>query len=244
MPNVPNQMMNRMQVTQGTLDQPLITALDFSVCGAVQCFPSLILDTHCPAHLHLVLSLLSHSYYSSVRVLLMSWLVWLGVLGTGWTLQLQARGPPWPGVGNTSVMCLCTLWLSVCLLLWLSMCLLYCLTGMNQFNSMPMQNVQISQAPMAARAASPMSHAQQINMSSVPPVSISHTCSSNHHIFFMSFLWPLLHMYLTVLLHDFEVSIKFQLEVLWVARYRASMVGTCLSGTSHWCSIRLGSVEF
>ena len=43
--------------------------------------------------------------------------------------------------------------------------------GMNQFNSMAMQNVQMTQAPMAARAASPMNHPQQINISSVPPVS-------------------------------------------------------------------------
>lgn len=35
---------------------------------------------------------------------------------------------------------------------------------------MSMQNVQMSQAPIATRAASPMSHAQQINMSSVPQV--------------------------------------------------------------------------
>ncbi|XP_049329239.1 CREB-binding protein isoform X2 [Astyanax mexicanus] len=47
--------------------------------------------------------------------------------------------------------------------------------GMNQFNTMPMQNVQMSQTPMAARAASPMSHPQQINMGSVPQMGMSPT---------------------------------------------------------------------
>ncbi|XP_066511309.1 CREB-binding protein-like [Hoplias malabaricus] len=47
--------------------------------------------------------------------------------------------------------------------------------GMNQFNPMPMQNVPMSQAPMVARAASPMSHAQQMNMSSVPQMGVSPT---------------------------------------------------------------------
>nr|XP_029505261.1 CREB-binding protein-like [Oncorhynchus nerka] len=39
--------------------------------------------------------------------------------------------------------------------------------GINQFNPMAMQNVQMSQG---ARAASPMNHSQQMNMSSVPAV--------------------------------------------------------------------------
>lgn len=49
--------------------------------------------------------------------------------------------------------------------------------GINQFNAMSMQNVQMSQTQMAARAASPMSHTPQMNMSSVPQVAIfsSHT---------------------------------------------------------------------
>ncbi|XP_063054379.1 histone lysine acetyltransferase CREBBP [Engraulis encrasicolus] len=40
--------------------------------------------------------------------------------------------------------------------------------GMNQFNSMPMQNVQLTPAPIAARAASPMNHPPQMNINSVP----------------------------------------------------------------------------
>lgn len=43
-------------------------------------------------------------------------------------------------------------------------------TGINQFNPMAMQNAQMSQAPMGARAPSPMNHPQQMNMSSVPAV--------------------------------------------------------------------------
>lgn len=43
-------------------------------------------------------------------------------------------------------------------------------TGINQFNPMTMQNAQMSQAPMGARAPSPMNHPQQMNMSSVPAV--------------------------------------------------------------------------
>lgn len=43
-------------------------------------------------------------------------------------------------------------------------------TGINQFNPMAMQNAQMSQAPMGARAPSPMNHPQQMNMSSVPTV--------------------------------------------------------------------------
>lgn len=45
-------------------------------------------------------------------------------------------------------------------------------TGINQFNPMAMQNAQMSQAPMGARAPSPMNHPQQMNMSSVPSVSL------------------------------------------------------------------------
>ncbi|XP_029914893.1 CREB binding protein b isoform X4 [Myripristis murdjan] len=45
--------------------------------------------------------------------------------------------------------------------------------GINQFNPMAMQNVQMSQAPMGARAASPMNHPQQMNMSSVPAMGMS-----------------------------------------------------------------------
>ena len=41
---------------------------------------------------------------------------------------------------------------------------------MNQFNHMALPNAQMSQAPMGARAASPMNHPQQMNMSSVPAV--------------------------------------------------------------------------
>ncbi|XP_010786455.1 CREB-binding protein [Notothenia coriiceps] len=40
--------------------------------------------------------------------------------------------------------------------------------GINQFNPMAMQNAQMSQATMGARAPSPMNHPQQMNMSSVP----------------------------------------------------------------------------
>ncbi|KAG9340446.1 hypothetical protein JZ751_021559 [Albula glossodonta] len=45
--------------------------------------------------------------------------------------------------------------------------------GMNQFNPMAMQNVQMSQAPMGTRAASPMNHPVQMNMSPVPPMGMS-----------------------------------------------------------------------
>ena len=46
---------------------------------------------------------------------------------------------------------------------------------MNQFNPMAMaQNVQMAQAPMGPRAASPMNHPQQMNMGSVPSVSTPH----------------------------------------------------------------------
>lgn len=43
-------------------------------------------------------------------------------------------------------------------------------TGINQFNHMALPNAQITPAPMGARAASPMNHPQQINLSSVPAV--------------------------------------------------------------------------
>ncbi|XP_044047240.1 histone lysine acetyltransferase CREBBP isoform X6 [Siniperca chuatsi] len=45
--------------------------------------------------------------------------------------------------------------------------------GINQFNHMTLPNAQISQAPMGARAASPMNHPQQMNMSSVPAMGMS-----------------------------------------------------------------------
>ncbi|KAG5854169.1 hypothetical protein ANANG_G00034770 [Anguilla anguilla] len=45
--------------------------------------------------------------------------------------------------------------------------------GINQFSSMPMQNVQMSQASMGTRAASPMNHPVQINMGSVPAMGMS-----------------------------------------------------------------------
>ncbi|XP_034712651.1 CREB-binding protein isoform X3 [Etheostoma cragini] len=45
--------------------------------------------------------------------------------------------------------------------------------GINQFNHMALPNAQISQTPMGARAASPMNHQQQINMSSVPAMGMS-----------------------------------------------------------------------
>ncbi|KAF3846355.1 hypothetical protein F7725_003433 [Dissostichus mawsoni] len=45
--------------------------------------------------------------------------------------------------------------------------------GINQFNPMAMQNAQMSQATMGARAPSPMNHPQQMNMSSVPTMGMS-----------------------------------------------------------------------
>ncbi|XP_054865968.1 CREB-binding protein isoform X4 [Amphiprion ocellaris] len=45
--------------------------------------------------------------------------------------------------------------------------------GINQFNHMALPNAQMSQAPMGARAASPMNHPQQMNMSSVPAMGMS-----------------------------------------------------------------------
>ncbi|KAM6904880.1 CREB binding protein b isoform 2-T2 [Xenentodon cancila] len=45
--------------------------------------------------------------------------------------------------------------------------------AINQFNSIAMQNAQMSQAPMGPRAPSPMSHQQQMNMSSVQPRGMS-----------------------------------------------------------------------
>ncbi|KAM6942282.1 CREB-binding protein isoform 1-T1 [Lycodopsis pacificus] len=45
--------------------------------------------------------------------------------------------------------------------------------GINQFNHMALPNAQISQTPMGARAASPMNHPQQMNMSSVPAMGMS-----------------------------------------------------------------------
>ncbi|XP_077426453.1 histone lysine acetyltransferase CREBBP isoform X2 [Vanacampus margaritifer] len=45
--------------------------------------------------------------------------------------------------------------------------------GINQFNHMALPNAQMSQPTMGARAASPMNHPQQMNMSSVPAVGMS-----------------------------------------------------------------------
>ncbi|TNN63110.1 CREB-binding protein [Liparis tanakae] len=45
--------------------------------------------------------------------------------------------------------------------------------GINQFNHMALPNAQIPQTPMGARAASPMNHPQQMNMSSVPAMGLS-----------------------------------------------------------------------
>nr|XP_061778723.1 CREB-binding protein isoform X2 [Nerophis lumbriciformis] len=45
--------------------------------------------------------------------------------------------------------------------------------GINQFNHMALPNAQMSQATMGTRAASPMAHPQQMNMSSVPAVGLS-----------------------------------------------------------------------
>uniref|UniRef100_H3D9B5 histone acetyltransferase n=1 Tax=Tetraodon nigroviridis TaxID=99883 RepID=H3D9B5_TETNG len=45
--------------------------------------------------------------------------------------------------------------------------------GMNQFNHMALSNAQISQAPLGARAASPMNHPQQMNLSAVPAMGMS-----------------------------------------------------------------------
>ncbi|XP_068192840.1 CREB binding protein b isoform X2 [Antennarius striatus] len=45
--------------------------------------------------------------------------------------------------------------------------------GINQFNTMAMQNAQMSQAPMGTRASSPMNHPQQMNMSAVPAMGMS-----------------------------------------------------------------------
>uniref|UniRef100_A0A3Q3B571 histone acetyltransferase n=1 Tax=Kryptolebias marmoratus TaxID=37003 RepID=A0A3Q3B571_KRYMA len=46
-------------------------------------------------------------------------------------------------------------------------------TGINQFNPIAMQNAQMPQAPMGARAPSPMSHPPQINMNPVPTMGMS-----------------------------------------------------------------------
>ncbi|XP_062840923.1 CREB binding protein b isoform X2 [Trichomycterus rosablanca] len=45
--------------------------------------------------------------------------------------------------------------------------------GLNQFNAMAMQNVQISQSPVGSRAPSPMNHPAQMNMGSVNTVGMS-----------------------------------------------------------------------
>ncbi|XP_056442784.1 histone lysine acetyltransferase CREBBP isoform X3 [Gadus chalcogrammus] len=45
--------------------------------------------------------------------------------------------------------------------------------GINQFNTMALPNVPMSQAPMGQRAASPMNHPQQSTMSSVPAMAMS-----------------------------------------------------------------------
>nr|XP_057905325.1 CREB binding protein b isoform X2 [Doryrhamphus excisus] len=45
--------------------------------------------------------------------------------------------------------------------------------GINQYNPMAMQNAQMSQTPLGARAPSPMNHPQQMNMNSVPAMGMS-----------------------------------------------------------------------
>ncbi|XP_047215364.1 CREB-binding protein-like [Girardinichthys multiradiatus] len=45
--------------------------------------------------------------------------------------------------------------------------------GISQFNPMAMQNAQMPQAPLGARAPSPMSNPQQMNMNSVPVMGMS-----------------------------------------------------------------------
>ncbi|MCJ8739495.1 hypothetical protein PDJAM_G00047830 [Pangasius djambal] len=45
--------------------------------------------------------------------------------------------------------------------------------GMNPFNPMAMQNVQMSQSPVGSRAASPMNHLPQLNIGSVSPMVMS-----------------------------------------------------------------------
>lgn len=55
-------------------------------------------------------------------------------------------------------------------------------TGINQFNHMALPNAQISQAPMGARAASPMNHPQQMNMSSVPAVRPGQKMTVHTHV--------------------------------------------------------------
>ncbi|TMS23874.1 CREB-binding protein [Larimichthys crocea] len=54
--------------------------------------------------------------------------------------------------------------------------------GINQFNHMALPNAQISQAPMGARAASPMNHPQQMNMSSVPAVRPGQKMTVHTHV--------------------------------------------------------------
>ncbi|XP_024128588.1 CREB binding protein b isoform X2 [Oryzias melastigma] len=52
--------------------------------------------------------------------------------------------------------------------------------GINHFNPMTMQNPQMPQAPMGARAPSPMSHPQQMNMAPVQPMGMSPTGMSHN----------------------------------------------------------------
>ena len=55
--------------------------------------------------------------------------------------------------------------------LFLMSCFGGAFAGMNQFNPMSIGNVQMPQAPMGPRAASPMNHPVQMNnMSAVPAV--------------------------------------------------------------------------
>lgn len=64
----------------------------------------------------------------------------------------------------------------------------HCLpTGMNQFNPMAMQNALMSQAPMGARAPSPMNHPQQMNMGSIPSVCFAQFF---YLFMFLSFVSP------------------------------------------------------
>ncbi|XP_048847008.1 LOW QUALITY PROTEIN: CREB-binding protein-like [Brienomyrus brachyistius] len=52
--------------------------------------------------------------------------------------------------------------------------------GLNQFNPMTMQNMQMNQPPMGSRASSPMNHPVQMNMSSVPPLAMSPSRMPQH----------------------------------------------------------------
>lgn len=53
---------------------------------------------------------------------------------------------------------------------------------------MAMQNAQMTQAPMGARAPSPMNHPQQMNMSSVPAVRSLSSFSCHVSVFLLGLL--------------------------------------------------------